>query len=139
METLPFGIISVLQLLIKDRWCFVPDGSVYVDLARYKKLKNREKVFPIHPAFRIVGVARPGSWLTPEVAGLFLWLNVRWLEEGEEIRIIQERCQGMNGESIRKLVRFAGAVRNGIGGEDSLLGDVARSLSTRFYLPCYVI
>lgn len=97
--------IAVLHRLIHDReiqlYCgkrliaqekydgFLEDGVTVDEL-------ETNRVFPIHPAFRIVALAEPpthdgtNNWLSPEMLSLFMFHEVRNLSKNEEEFIITQ-------------------------------------------------
>lgn len=102
IETLGFGTLTTLQRLVNEREARLPDGRSLVSPRRYAKLMetwqwSREEMekrglIPVHPGFRIVCLARAiasgggagaggegkaGSWLNPEVAGMFKFVVVQ--------------------------------------------------------------
>lgn len=94
IETLSFGTLVTIQRLIKEREIILPDGKQLINYERYKKLIQNygftgeqlkgKGIFAIHPAFRIVALARPfssvggegKSWLSSEIVSMFQFLVV---------------------------------------------------------------
>jgi hypothetical protein len=100
IDTLSYGTLVTLQRLIKEREISLPNGNQLIHPIRYKNLIQKygftheqlhdKGIFAIHPAFRIVALARPvsgssgegkpGSWLSPEIVSLFHFIVVRPLK-----------------------------------------------------------
>lgn len=105
LEHLRFGTLLTLKRLIREREAQLPDGTRLVHPARWAWLqelnesdddaKGTDKtlvprsipgmILPIHPNFRIIGLAREKSgvgqsgkgvtWIRGEVTGLWLWIT----------------------------------------------------------------
>ncbi|RKO85785.1 AAA domain-containing protein, partial [Blyttiomyces helicus] len=145
IEILPLGTLSTLQRLITDRELVLPDGTTLIHPARHASLLRRadttaamlaaKKIFPIHPAFRVVAVARPasssspkGNWLNPEILAMFRFVVVRPLVYSEETAVIRTLCPGLDESKIKKLLTFATMLRS----EQEEMGKLLSSaLSTR--------
>lgn len=137
------GSFAVLHRLIHDRELQLFDGTRLLEHDRYEQIKTdnelsdqdmkERKVFPIHPAFRIVGLSEPpvpGSasqqWMTPEMLTMFLFHHLRPLSLGEEKEVITRvvpKCPEMG-----KLLTFVHELRKST---DPAMVSIAASLSTR--------
>jgi hypothetical protein len=63
--SLPKGTLAVLQRFLQDRQLDVFDGRKFLPFSQYELIpkeireKEREKIFPIHPSFRVIAVGLP--------------------------------------------------------------------------------
>ncbi|KAJ3316414.1 von Willebrand factor A domain-containing protein 8, partial [Blyttiomyces sp. JEL0837] len=145
IEVLSFGTLASIQRLITEREATLPDGTQLVPAARFARLfgtnkngvqmLNGHKVLPIHPSFRIVAIARPtsstsprGTWLSPEIANLFLFVAVRPLSYLEEMEVIQTLCSGIDEAKLKQLLQFANMLRTQ---QDETARSLASAVSTR--------
>ena len=84
LHRLPAGTIAALVRLIQDREVSLYDGTRFISTRRWEYLKSisseeellKRKVRPVHPSFRILGLAAPPEargrrWLSNEVMQLF--------------------------------------------------------------------
>eukprot|EP00760_Papus_ankaliazontas_P017911 PhM_4_TR17397/c0_g1_i1/m.85845 len=89
IDALPQGTLSTLQPLLTDRRITLLDGTRVIPHDQYVSLKERYKyteedmvamkIFPVHPAFRVIATARPSlstsndkrNWMNADVAGVF--------------------------------------------------------------------
>lgn len=137
------GSFAVLHRLIHDRELQLFDGTRLLRHDRYEQIKaNNEmtdedmkehKVFPIHPAFRIIALSEPpvpGSasqqWMTPEMLTMFLFHHLRPLSLKEEVDVVTkvvQKCPNMD-----KLLKFVHELRKST---DPAMTSIAASLSTR--------
>lgn len=96
IEALSYGTLNTLQRLVCEREMQLPDGTRLINAHRYEKLMKKSKmsiedldskrIFPIHPSFRIIALARAGvsgqsdgkagAWLTAEVLSMFHFVVV---------------------------------------------------------------
>ncbi|RHZ72552.1 hypothetical protein Glove_242g5 [Diversispora epigaea] len=146
IETLSFGTLVTIQRLIKEREIVLPDGKQLINYMRYQRLiqnygftENQLKskgILAIHPAFRIVALARPfnssegksGSWLSPEIVSMFQFLVVRPLNNQEEAQVLETLSPGIDSENLSLLLRFANRLRNDT---DETIKSLSNALSTR--------
>ena len=84
LHRLPSGTITALVRLLQDREVTLNDGTSYVSPRRWLQLTktltvkelHHRNVYPVHPSFRVVGLAVPREkvarrWLTNEVMQMF--------------------------------------------------------------------
>ncbi|CAG8551920.1 10698_t:CDS:10 [Diversispora eburnea] len=146
IETLSFGTLVTIQRLIKEREIVLPDGKQLINYMRYKRLiqdygftekqLKSKGILAIHPAFRIVALARPfsssegesGSWLSPEIVSMFQFLVVRPLNNQEEAQVLKTLSPGIDSENLSLLLRFAHLLRNDT---DETIKSISNALSTR--------
>ncbi|KAI8912686.1 AAA domain-containing protein [Gorgonomyces haynaldii] len=142
VDVLSFGTLSTLQRLVSDREAVLPDGTFLVHPTRYQRLKSqmsseellKKRVYPVHPGFRIIAVARPGSgqvknsWLNPEIASMFSFVVLRSLSVQEELAIIQTLVPGINEQLITKTLQLANNLRME---KDDSMKSLASNISTR--------
>ena len=137
------GSFAVLHRLIHDRELQLFDGTRLLRHDRYDEIKannklteeemKERKVYPIHPAFRILALSEPpvpGSasqqWMTPEMLTMFLFHHLRPLSLKEERDVVSKvvpNCPNMD-----KLMNFVHELRKS---NDAALVSIAASLSTR--------
>lgn len=137
------GSFAVLHRLIHDRELQLFDGTRLLRHDRYEQIKansemtdedmKERKVFPIHPAFRIIALSEPpvpGSasqqWMTPEMLTMFLFHHLRPLSLKEEVDVVTkvvQKCPNMD-----KLLKFVHELRKST---DPAMTSIAASLSTR--------
>jgi MoxR-like ATPase len=131
--------LCTLARLISEREIPLPDGSILIHPARYAKLMKEQgwhkddldsrRIYPVHPSFRLVALARPNvKWLTEEAGSLMHWIVMRGLKFEEEMHLIHTLCPGANQESLGALVKFAEKLRND---PDEMVMLISGSLSTR--------
>ncbi|KNE70590.1 hypothetical protein AMAG_20127 [Allomyces macrogynus ATCC 38327] len=98
VESLAHGSLATLECIVHNRSVTLPDGRRLVSDKQYARLPAREKalVERIHPSFRLIALARPtvmGSdaktWLTPEAAALFPFVQLAPLTNSEEAALLQ--------------------------------------------------
>jgi MoxR-like ATPase len=149
-EQLPSGTLSTLQQLMTSRELPLPDGT---DLSlngsshsAAGQPHSMERDSPglhmrIHPSFRIVLLARPGSgggmatsgaiarggagavrqsWLSPEVSAMCSFVTMRPLLPQEEAELLQTAAPGLPAAVLPPLLYFVSRVRGqgAIAGED---------------------
>ncbi|XP_054728562.1 von Willebrand factor A domain-containing protein 8 [Anastrepha obliqua] len=135
--------IVALQRLIQDRELQLCDGTILLSSARYDaliqqgytKLQLAEKsILKIHDSFRIIALGEPPNlsqpsqnWLTSEMLSLFLFLEVRPLQQSEEYEIIQKLYGEINAD-IHKIIKLSHYLREST---DPTLSNLAGTLSTR--------
>lgn len=105
IHRLHHSTISVLHRLIHDREMQLYCGKRLMSQEKYDELLQggltvqeleENRVYAIHPAFRIVALAEPptqdaaSNWLSPEMLSLFMFHEVRNLSKKEEEFIISE-------------------------------------------------
>ncbi|XP_054831079.1 von Willebrand factor A domain-containing protein 8 [Eublepharis macularius] len=139
------GTLAVLQRLIHDREITLYDGTKLLRQDRYEKLKEelhlsdenlkQRSIYPIHPSFRIIGLAEPpvaGSatqqWLVPELLTLFLFHYMKPLSKSEEIEVIKEKVPNVPSAAVEQLLKLTHKLRET---PDPQAQSLASSLSTR--------
>ncbi|KAI9590474.1 von Willebrand factor A domain-containing protein 8 isoform X1 [Glossina fuscipes] len=134
---------SVLQRLIHDRELQLCDGITLLRGDRYESLLQQgfsklqlaeQGIFKIHDSFRIIALAEPPNlsvaaqnWLTPEMLSLFLFVEVRPLQQSEEYEILRKLYGEIN-EEMHKVIDLSHILRNS---PDNTLQNLAATLSTR--------
>nr|KAJ3422948.1 von Willebrand factor A domain-containing protein 8 [Polyrhizophydium stewartii] len=148
IEVLSFGTLASIQRLVAEREISLPSGITLIHHKRFNSLIAKrgctadslaaKQIFPVHPSFRIVAIARPttttnvkGSWLSPEIASMFLFVPMRPLNFAEENHVIETLFPRVPMQVIGKLSSLANSLR---GEKDELLSSLANSLSTRMLL-----
>ncbi|KAH9247158.1 hypothetical protein BASA81_015242 [Batrachochytrium salamandrivorans] len=148
IEVLGFGTISSIQRLAIDREISLPDGRTLIGLTRFRSLMKKHgytfkdlverQILPIHPSFRIIAVARPtisvserGSWMSPELVSMFLFVPMRSLTQHEESHVIQSLYPHVPNETIHQLCVLATKLRSE---QDDILKMMSASCSTRHLL-----
>ncbi|ORZ15094.1 AAA domain-domain-containing protein [Absidia repens] len=149
IETLPYGTLNTLQRLVSDRETQLPDGSRLINSRRYKKLMQKgnlsieelenNRLIPIHPAFRIITLARAvandssqhhetSSWLTTEILSMFQFIVVDSLPPAEEKNVLSRLSPGVDTAKLQQLLDFAGYLRCNA---DETIRMLSSTLSTR--------
>jgi von Willebrand factor A domain-containing protein 8 len=145
IDILAFGILPSIQRLVSEREMALPDGSFLVHPTRYKMLVEthgfsteqlkKKGIFPVHPCFRIIAIARPEksvtqktTWLSPEVVTMFSFVVFRPINVEEETLVLQTKYPAVNNESLMKLVNVANGLRSH---DDEILKVLSHNLSTR--------
>ncbi|KAI9354986.1 AAA domain-containing protein [Pilaira anomala] len=146
IEALSFGTLNTLQRLCCDRETQLPDGTRLISGHRYTKLLRkqtvqeleRKRLFPIHPSFRIMALARAGtsgqtdtkagSWLTAEILSMFHFLVVDSLPSHEEQEVLTALSPGVDETKLRQLLTFARRLRRD---KDETIRMLSSALSTR--------
>ncbi|KAI8930150.1 AAA domain-containing protein [Entophlyctis helioformis] len=145
IEVLSFGTLASIQRLVTEREVALPSGLTLIHPDRFKMLVSKHgytaedlakrQIMPVHPSFRIIAVARPtttantkGTWLTPELASMFLFVPMRPLNSVEENHVIQTLFPSVPFDTIRSLSSLAHELRLE---KDEMLQTLATSLSTR--------
>ncbi|XP_070067126.1 von Willebrand factor A domain-containing protein 8 isoform X2 [Drosophila virilis] len=134
---------AVLQRIVHDRELQLCDGTTLLRQDRYQELLrqgfNRRQlternVLPIPDSFRIValgelpkrGDSKP-NWLTPELLSMFLYQELRPLQQSEEQELIMKLC-GLVPPEMLQLLTLAQLLRSS---KNALLHGLAERLSTR--------
>ncbi|KAK7499225.1 hypothetical protein BaRGS_00009485, partial [Batillaria attramentaria] len=137
------GSFSVLHRLMSERELQLFDGTRLVGADRYQTIKEEtglsetelteRNILPIHPSFRIVGLAEPpvvGSskqqWMSPEMLTMFLYHHMRPLSRREEFNVISSLVPDV--PDLSRLFDFVHKLRDST---DGTLNSLASSLSTR--------
>ncbi|CAG8498053.1 10506_t:CDS:10 [Cetraspora pellucida] len=138
IDTLSGGTLMVLERLVKERELSLPDGKQLIHPARYERLIHKDGltheslekkgIFAIHPAFRIVALGRPGSWLTPEIVAMFQFIVIFPLDYLEETQILETLSPGIDTKKLSLLLHFVNRLRQDTGETVKTLSD---TLSTR--------
>ncbi|XP_054715582.1 von Willebrand factor A domain-containing protein 8-like [Uloborus diversus] len=144
LHRLHSSIFSILQRLIHNRELQLYDGTRLISHDQYDTLKKTyelsdsdmeaNKILPVHPAFRIIGLAEPpklqnskDQWITPEIMSMFLFHTIRPLSLKEEAMVINSLVGKMD-DKFNSVLTFAHALRNSA---DDALQSVSASFSTR--------
>lgn len=148
IEALSYGTLNTLQRLVCEREMQLPDGTRLINARRYEKLMKKNKMtveeldakrmFPIHPSFRIVALARAGTsgqtdgkagaWLTAEILSLFQFIVVDSLPSEEEQEVLRTLSPGVQETRLRQLLTFARRLRRD---KDETVRMLSSALSTR--------
>ena len=138
-DSVPPATLSTIARLISEREIPLPDGTFLLNPKRYANLMKRNnwstqdmvdrRCFPIHPAFRIVALARPNTkWLNEEIAAMMGWVVMRNLNFDEEKDLVHTLCPGADDDKLTLLIKFSGKLRNE---KDDVVQNLSQSLSTR--------
>lgn len=146
IEALSFGTLNTLQRLCSDRETQLPDGTRLISEARYIKLLKKQtveelelkRVFPIHPSFRIMALARAGtsgqsdtkagSWLSAEILSMFHFIVVDTLPSHEEQQVLTALSPGVDEDKLKQLLTFSRRLRRD---KDETIRMLSSTLSTR--------
>jgi MoxR-like ATPase len=148
IEALSYGTLNTLQRLSNDRETQLPDGTRLINSHRYEKLMKKHKytpehleekrLIPIHPAFRIIALARSGtsgqtdtkagSWLTAEILSMFNFIVVDSLPSNEEQEVLTALSPGVDEDKLKQLLTFSRRLRRD---KDETIRMLSSSLSTR--------
>ncbi|XP_023163601.1 von Willebrand factor A domain-containing protein 8 isoform X2 [Drosophila hydei] len=143
LQNLHRSTVPVLQRLIHDREIQLCDGTTLLRQDRYQALLqggfNKSQltergVLPIPDSFRIIALGEPlksgtgkPNWLTPQLISMFIYQELRPLQQSEEQELLIQLCDNLHPEML-KLLTLAQLLRNS---KDSLLHGLADTLSTR--------
>eukprot|EP00058_Branchiostoma_floridae_P007969 XP_002593457.1 hypothetical protein BRAFLDRAFT_277037 [Branchiostoma floridae] len=139
------GTLAILQRLVHDRELTLHDGTRLLRHDRYEAVKTEHQIadeemakrmiFPIHPSFRIVGLAEPpvvGSstqqWLSAELLTMFLYHHMRPLSMAEEMAVVQGMVHNAPKSAVEPLLTLTHDLRDS--GDHTVL-SLSSSLSTR--------
>ncbi|CAG8455940.1 70_t:CDS:10, partial [Scutellospora calospora] len=138
IDTLSGGTLMVLERLIKEREISLPDGKQLIHPTRYENLIQKygltheslesKGIFATHPAFRIVALGRPGSWLTPEIVAMFQFIVIFPLNYREETQVLETLSPGIDAKKLSLLLRLVNRLRQDTG---ETLKPLSDALSTR--------
>ena len=144
VDVLPLGTLSSIQRLVMERELGLPDGRHLVNHLRYQELVNtglsvsdlaKRGILPIHPAFRIIGIARPdksslkrGRWLNSEILSMFSFVPTRPMKIEEEEVVLKTLFPSIDVKKLQKVTRFAQALRME---KEDTMQDLASNFSTR--------
>ncbi|ORX55569.1 hypothetical protein DM01DRAFT_1334962 [Hesseltinella vesiculosa] len=146
IEALTYGTLNTLQRLVSDRETQLPDGTRLISARRYELLMKKhrysvetltqKKFLPIHPAFRIVALARctsqndskPGSWLSTEILSMFPFIVVDAMPSHEEQLVLSSLSPGVDENKLSQLLSFARRLRRDT---DDTVRMLSSALSTR--------
>ncbi|KAL7742632.1 hypothetical protein ACLKA6_002000 [Drosophila palustris] len=133
----------VLQRILHDRELQLYDGTTLLRRDRYDELLsqglNEEQLkarglLPIHESFRVVALAEPpkldsnhNSWLTPELLSMFLYQELRPLQQYEENQLLIQ-VVGEVHPKMKLLMALAQILRSS---SDPMLQGLSERLSTR--------
>ncbi|EDW00287.1 von Willebrand factor A domain-containing protein 8 [Drosophila grimshawi] len=134
---------SVLQRIIHDREIQLCDGTTLLRADRYQALLDQgldqneltqRGLLAIPESFRIIALGEPPkrgagtpSWLTPELLSMFLYQELRPLQQSEEHELLVQLCGHVQPE-MKQLLALAQILRSST---DPLLEGLAGTLSTR--------
>ncbi|XP_078693816.1 von Willebrand factor A domain-containing protein 8-like isoform X5 [Branchiostoma floridae x Branchiostoma belcheri] len=139
------GTLAILQRLVHDRELTLHDGTRLLRQDRYEAVKTEHQItdeematrmiFPIHPSFRIVGLAEPpvvGSstqqWLSAELLTMFMYHHMRPLSMAEEMAVVQGMVSNAPKAAVEPLLSLTHDLRDS--GDHTVL-SLSSSLSTR--------
>ncbi|KAI7898653.1 AAA domain-containing protein [Cokeromyces recurvatus] len=146
IEALSYGTLNTLQRLCSERETQLPDGTRFVSSKRYAQLMSQQpresletkRIFPIHPSFRIVALARAGlsgqmdtkagSWLTAEILSMFHFIVVDTLPSHEEQEVLTALSPGVDERKLQQLLTFSRRLRRD---KDETIRLLSSALSTR--------
>ncbi|KAH8385795.1 hypothetical protein KR093_006032, partial [Drosophila rubida] len=134
---------AILQRIIHEREVQLCDGTTLLRSDRYQALLKQGLsqndliklgIFPIRESFRIIALAEPPklcsiktSWLSPELLSMFLFQELRPLQENEEYELLLQFC-GKVQPKMQLLLQLAQILRNST---DGTLQSLSATLSTR--------
>lgn len=138
-DAVPPATLSTIARLISEREIPMPDGTFLLNPKRYANLMKRNnwtvqdmtdrRCFPVHPAFRIVALARPNTkWLNEEMGSMLGWVVMRNLNFDEEMDLIHTLCPGADDDKLTLLLKFSEKLRSE---KDDVVQNLSQSLSTR--------
>ncbi|XP_012262209.2 von Willebrand factor A domain-containing protein 8 [Athalia rosae] len=136
--------LAVVYRLVHDRELQLHDGKRLMRADRYEDIKNEYQksdedmknsgILRVHPSFRVIALAEPpvpnsssAQWLNSELLSLFLFHEMRPLDEAEETRIIQSKF-GTSSKALLDIIKLTHTLRSS---SDATLQSLACSLSTR--------
>ncbi|KAF7215165.1 transcript variant X1 [Nothobranchius furzeri] len=145
------GTLAVLSRLLHDRELDLYDGTRLLRWDRYQNLKEKlqfsdqqmhdRSIHPIHPSFRVLGLAEPPAigttslsssssqqWLGPELLTMFLYHTVSPMSKSEEMDLIKGLIHNVPTEAAEKLLDLVHHLRQT---GDPIAQSLASSLSTR--------
>ncbi|KAI8350392.1 AAA domain-containing protein [Blakeslea trispora] len=150
IEALSYGTLNTLQRLCCDRETQLPDGTRLISSHRYAKLMKQynqspdsleqKRLIPIHPAFRIMALARAGasgqpaegkgagSWLSAEILSMFHFVVVDSLPSKEEQEVLSALSPGVDENKLSQLLTFSRRLRRD---KDDTVRMLSSALSTR--------
>jgi len=147
------GTLATLQELVLDREVRLPDGRHLLAQARIDDMVKRDGisqadlakrgVCAIHPAFRVVAVARPsfqgqsgtalsarGAWLSPELQGMFRFVYLPPISAHEQAVLLRQMFPSVRVEEMDRLGRFCTALRQAVA-KDDMLSALESTVSLR--------
>ncbi|XP_032588947.1 von Willebrand factor A domain-containing protein 8 isoform X2 [Drosophila mojavensis] len=143
IQRLHRSTVPVLQRLIHDREVQLCDGTRLLRQDRYQALLqdgfsksqlSERNVLPIPDSFRIIALGEPlksknaqFNWLTPQLLSMFLYQELRPLQQNEEQELLIQLCGELH-PNMNKLMMLAQLLRNS---KNPLLYGLAETLSTR--------
>jgi MoxR-like ATPase len=141
------GTLSVLKRLLQDRELSLMDGSRLLSHSHYKATKAfaglsdedmaQRCIYPIHPAFRVVGLGEPvisaegssqPSWISPEVLTMFQFHHIPPLPIHQERHILENKVPYLPGSIMDSLLGFTHTLRTS---SDPTTQSFSSVLSTR--------
>jgi MoxR-like ATPase len=141
------GTLSIVQRLIQERELNLPDGSYLMRSERFDELVQQlaksndaglirsvreqlssQKIFAIHPSFRIVALAEPpgkigpSRWLNSEISSMFHFHVLRGIDTVDKFQMLEKMFPGLTGRSkdalkvlfnlVAKLDQYAAGQQN---------------------------
>ncbi|KAJ2997148.1 von Willebrand factor A domain-containing protein 8 [Globomyces sp. JEL0801] len=144
IEVVSIGTIASLQRLIVEREMPLPNGAFLIHPDRFLHLMKQNNwtkgeliargIYPVHPSFRIVAIARPnqmgskGNWLNQEILSLFSFVVMRPMSIAEEKEVMLSLFPHLSKDIIDTLTSLAHSLRIE---KDETLSMLASNLSTR--------
>jgi len=153
VEQMAPGTLATLQLLVSQREARLPNGDRMVSLDTFTDICNRDGisrqvlqtrgVFPIHPSFRIIALARPSGakgggsptgtwkdWLGAEVQSMFSFVYIEPLTSEEQKVVLTTRAPNMPVFLLDKLMVFESMLRAAVS-KDEMLSVLLPAVSLR--------
>lgn len=147
------GTLASLQLLVSEREARLPNGMRLISAERFEMLQaehglsraelEAKGVLPIHPAFRIIALARPTGvkgggaptgtwrdWLGAEVQSMFSFIFVDPVEPDEQKFILRTLAPRVPVEELDHLMNFAKTLRKAVA-SDEMLTPLLTAVSLR--------
>lgn len=143
LEQLQPGVLSSIQQVFHDRELYLPDNRRIVTPAAFNRILERTKLteqelndsgcYQTHPAFRIIGLARPmcpdarkKNWISEEIGTLFTFVHMSIPTMYEQDKILSDL--GMLSKPVQQLLSFIDILRSS---KDDTVLSLATCFSTR--------
>ncbi len=146
VDVLSAGTLGSIQRIVMEREFTLPNGTVLIHPNRYESLMKRNNwtrndlssrsIFPVHPSFRVVALARPinllssqrGSWLNAESLSMFSFVPMRPMKIEEETAVLLNLFPHISKDVVKAITALAHSLRHE---KDDTLKDLAGNFSTR--------
>ena len=139
-DRLEYGLLSALQRIVQDREAQLFDGSKLVDQKVYNQLSEKmgeeelkkRKVFPIHPAFRVVVIGdlpspKKKNYITPEFSQMLSFHLIKNSSFDDTLNLLTNLVPNVRLEVIHQLLHFV----NHLEKRKEKFSDISVGLSTR--------